>query len=81
LGLCPPGAQKSLDQPYHSTPFHSIKSVYDVALVEHGNEARDRLRRVALAGLEVFPEDAPGVLNGAQQRFLIGVTHATTQLH
>jgi hypothetical protein len=70
-----------VDQPHHSTPIHSIERVHDVAPIEHGKEALNGLRRVALAGLDVFPEDAPGVLNSAQQRFLIGITHLTKQLH
>jgi hypothetical protein len=33
---CSAQAHKSLDQPHHSPLLHSIKSVYDLVLIEHG---------------------------------------------
>jgi hypothetical protein len=65
LGLHPHGAHKSLDQSQHPSPCHSIKSVYDVVPVRHGQQALHGSRCGALPGLDVFTEDAPGVLNGA----------------
>jgi uncharacterized protein YjlB len=45
--------------------------VHDVIPVEYGEEVSHRFRRVALARFDVLPKDAPGVLNGTQQRLLV----------
>jgi hypothetical protein len=55
--------------------------VNDVILVEYRSQTFHGSRRVALSPLNVFPEDAPGVLDGAQERLLVGIIHNRTQLH
>jgi hypothetical protein len=62
-----------LGQPHHSSPFHSVESMHDVIPVEYGQEVLHGLRRVELA--PILPKDAPGVLNGTQQRLLVGGIH------
>jgi hypothetical protein len=55
--------------------------MHDVVPVEYGQETFYRSGSVARPGLNVFPQDAPSVLNGAHQRILVGIIHDGTQLH
>jgi hypothetical protein len=64
----------SFDQSYHLAPLHSIKRMYKVAPVEHGKQTFHRSLRVPA----VFPQDAPSVLNGANDGILIGTIHDGT---
>jgi hypothetical protein len=52
----------------------------NVVPVEHREQTVHCSRRVTLAGLNVFPQDAPSILNGTNQRVLVGVIHDATQL-
>jgi hypothetical protein len=65
----------SVDQPYHPAPLYSIKRMNDVVPIKHGQQTFRRSRRVARSGLDVFPEDAPSVLDCAQERVLVGIIH------
>jgi hypothetical protein len=55
----------SVDQAQHSSPLHPVESVHDVNVVKHGQQALHRSRRVAGSRLDEFPEDPPGILDGA----------------
>jgi hypothetical protein len=76
-GLLPCRAFLSLDQSYHAPSLYSIKRMNDVAPIEHGKQTFHRSLRVPA----VFPQDAPGVLNGANDGILVGIVHDSTQLH
>src|SRR4030088_3401574 len=52
----------------------------DVVPVEYGQQAFHGSRCVTLSPLLVFPKDAPGVLDGAQDSLLVGIIHNATQL-
>jgi hypothetical protein len=67
----------SLDQSHHLAPLYSIKRMYNVAPIEHGKQTFHRSLRVPA----VFPQDAPSVLNGADDGILVGIVHDGTQLH
>jgi hypothetical protein len=67
----------SFDQSYHLAPLYSVKGVYNVAPIEHGKQTFHRSLRVPA----VFPQDVPGVLNGANDGILVGIVHDGTQLH
>jgi hypothetical protein len=54
----------SLNQSYHPAPLHSIKGMHHVVPVEYGQEPLHHSGRVALPGLNVFPQNSPSVLNG-----------------
>ena len=60
----------SLNQSYHPAPLYSVKGMHDVLPVEYGQETFYRSGSVARPGLNVFPKDAPGVLDGAQEQSL-----------
>jgi hypothetical protein len=64
----------SFDQSYHLAPLYSIKRVSQVAPIEHGKQTFHRSFRVAA----VFPQDVPGVLNGANDGILVGIVHDGT---
>ena len=64
----------SLDQSYHLAPLYSVKGVHNVAPIEHGKQTFHRSLRVPA----VFPQDAPGVLNGANDGILVGIVHDGT---
>jgi hypothetical protein len=64
LGLYPPGAHKSFDQPQHPSPIHSVEGVDEVVPVEDGQQALDGLSCIARPWLNVFAKDAPRVLDG-----------------
>src|SRR5947207_12820423 len=64
----------SFDQSYHLAPLYSVKGVHNVAPIEHGKQTFHRSLRVPA----VFPQDAPGVLNGANDRILVGIVHDGT---
>jgi len=51
--------------------------MYNVAPVEHGKQTFHRSLRVPA----VFPQDAPSVLDGANDGILVGIVHDGTQLH
>jgi hypothetical protein len=67
----------SLDQSYHLAPLYSIKCMHNVAPIEHGKQTFHRSLRVPA----VFSQDAPSVLNGADDGILVGIVHDGTQLH
>jgi len=73
----PAGFSWSLDQSYHSAPLYPIKRMNNIAPVEHGKQTFHRSLRVPA----VFPQDAPSVLNGANDGILVGIVHDGTQLH
>jgi hypothetical protein len=70
----------SLNQSYHPAPLYSVKGVHDVVPVEHGQETFHRSGSVTRSWLSVFAQDAPSVLNGANDRILVGIVHGSTQL-
>jgi hypothetical protein len=61
----------SFDQSYHLAPLYSVKGVHNVAPIEHGKQTFHR----SLCVPAVFPQDAPGVLNGADQSILVWIIH------
>jgi hypothetical protein len=65
----------SLNQSYHPAPLYSVKGMHDVVPVEYGQETFYRSGSVARPGLNVFPKDAPGVLDGAQDSLLVWIIH------
>jgi hypothetical protein len=64
----------SFDQSYYLAPLYSIKRMYNVAPIEHGKQTFHRSLRVPA----VFPQDAPGVLNSANDGILVGIVHDGT---
>jgi len=64
----------SFDQSYHLAPLYSVKGVHNVAPIEHGKQTFHRSRRVPA----IFPQDAPSVLNGANDGILVGIIHDGT---
>jgi len=64
-------ALRSFHQPYHPAPLYSIERENDLVPIEHSLQAFHRSLRVPT----VFPEDAPSVLNGANERILVGIIH------
>ena len=54
-------------------PFHSIERVDNLVSIENGYQPVHRFRSVARAECNVFPKDAPGILDGHQYYVLIGV--------
>ncbi len=64
----------SLDQSYHLAPLYSVKGMNDVAPIEHGKQTFHRSLRIPA----VFPQDAPSVLNGANDGILVGIVHDGT---
>jgi len=64
----------SFDQSYHLAPLYSVKGVHNVAPIEHGKQTFHRSLRVPA----VFPQDAPGVLNGANDGIVVGIVHDGT---
>ena len=48
----------------------------ELGLVEHGQQTFYGSLRVTGSRLNVFPQDAPSVLNGAQERVLVGIIHS-----
>jgi hypothetical protein len=49
--------------------------MHHVILVEYDESALHGSCCVALSRLDVFPEDTPSVLDGAQKRILVGIIH------
>ena len=76
-GLRPRAGAFSLDQSYHLGPLYSIKRMYNVAPIEHSKQTFHR----SLCVPAVFPQDALGVLNCANDGILVGIVHDGTQLH
>jgi hypothetical protein len=62
------------------TPFHSINSMDNLFSVENGYQPVYRSRGVSRAECNVFPEDAPGILDGRQYDVLIRGVHGTRLL-
>jgi hypothetical protein len=62
---------RSIDQPLNPASFHSVESVHNIAIVEHGEQALDSAHRVVLARCDMFRQDATCILHRAQYRFLI----------
>jgi hypothetical protein len=50
-------------EPECSAPFHAIESVDNFFSIENGYQPVHRSRGVAWAWCNVFPEDAPGILD------------------
>ncbi len=48
----------------------------DFGLIEYGQQTFHGSLRVAWSRFNVFPQDAPSVLNGAQERVLVGIIHS-----
>src|SRR5258706_12322078 len=48
----------------------------DFGLIEYGYQTLHRSRRVPRSRLYIFPENAPGVLNGPYQNLLVGIIHS-----
>src|SRR5215207_4397419 len=67
-------------EPKGPGPFHSIKSVDNLVSIENGYQPVHRARSVALAECNVFPKDAPGVLDGRQYDVLIRGVHGSRLL-
>ncbi len=51
--------------------------MYNVAPIEHGKQTFHRSLRVPA----VFPQDAPSVVDGANDGILVWIVHDGTQLH
>jgi hypothetical protein len=60
--------------------FHSIKSVDNLVSIENGYQPVHRARSVARAECNVFPKDAPGVLDGRQYDVLMRGVHGARLL-
>jgi hypothetical protein len=58
-----------------AAPFHTIDSVDNLISIENGYQPVHRSRGVARAGCNVFPKDAPGILDSPQQGVLIWLGH------
>ncbi|SHG50774.1 hypothetical protein SAMN05443248_1784 [Bradyrhizobium erythrophlei] len=69
-----------VDQSERPASFHSVKGMHNLVPVEHREQTVHCSRRVTRAQLNVFPQDAPGVLNGANDRVLVGAIHDATRL-
>jgi len=63
-------ASAKINQAQNSTPVHPIDGVDNVAFVEGGDQALQRLRRIALAR-DIFAENGPCSLQRAQNCFLV----------
>lgn len=63
------------NQPYHPAPLYPIERVHDVIPVKHRQEAIDRSDSIAGTGRNVLSQDTPGVLNGTNERILVGIIH------
>ena len=63
-----------------SAPFQSIKGVDNLVCIENGYQPMHRARSVAQAQCNVFPKDAPGILDGRQYDVLIRGVHGTRLL-
>src|SRR5258705_2116236 len=74
------GCAPSFHQPYHPASFHSIKRKDNFRLIEHSQQTLHGSRRVARSRFNVFPQDAPSVLYGANERILIATIHRGTPL-
>ena len=74
MGLLPAPGFRSFDQSYHLAPLYSVKGVHNVAPIEHGKQTFHRSLRVPA----VFPQDVPGVLNGANDGIVVGIVHDST---
>jgi hypothetical protein len=61
-------------------PFQSIKRVDNLVSIENGYQPMHRARSVARAQCNVFPKDAPGILDGRQYDVLIRGVHGTRLL-
>jgi hypothetical protein len=61
-------------------PFQSIKGVDNLLSIENGYQPVHRARSVARAECNVFPKDAPGILDGRQYDVLIRSVHGTRLL-
>jgi hypothetical protein len=71
----------SLNQSDHPAPLYPVKGVHDVVPVEYGQEKFHRSGSVARPWLNIFPQDASSVLNGTNERILVGIIHGGTQFH
>jgi hypothetical protein len=61
-------------------PFHSIKSVDHLISIENSYQPVHRSRGVARAECNVFPKDAPGILDGRQYDVLIRGVHGRRRM-
>jgi hypothetical protein len=60
-----------LDQSDNPAPLYSVKGVHYLGLIENGKQTFHRSLRVPT----VFSQDAPSVLNGSNERILVGIVH------
>ena len=58
-----------------SAPVDPIERVDDIVSVKHREQPFHCLHRVTLARCSVFPEDPPGVLEGAKHSILVRSIH------
>jgi hypothetical protein len=65
----------SLDQTYHPATFYPVEGVDDVIPIEDGQETVHGYYGVSRSRPNVFPKNAPRVLNGANERILVGIVH------
>jgi hypothetical protein len=62
---CSP-SRTSIHKAKGPAPFHSIESVDNLISIENGYQPVHHSRGVARAECNVFPKDAPGILDGRQ---------------
>jgi hypothetical protein len=70
----------------HSTSRITLRrfirsSACTTSFVEYGQESSTVRVSSRGPGLNVFPQDAPSVLNGANKCILVGIIHGGTQFH
>jgi hypothetical protein len=68
-----------LNQSYRPTPPYSIEGMNDIVPIQYSQQALHRSRRIPRSGLNVFPEDAPCVLDSPNDCVLVGVIHDAPQ--
>jgi hypothetical protein len=61
-------------------PLYSVKCMNKVVPIEYRQQPLHRPPGVMRSWLNVFAQDAPSVLNGANDRILVGIIHGGTQL-
>jgi hypothetical protein len=63
-----------------SSACYSVKCMNDVVPIEYRQQPLHRPPGAPRSQLNVFAQDAPSVLNGANDRILVGIIHGGTQL-
>jgi hypothetical protein len=67
----------SLDQSPR-VPLHSIKRKSDVVPIEHHWQTFHGSRCIARSRLKIFTQDAPSVINRANEGIVVGIIHNCT---